>query len=188
MIYDSKGNRKYLTSKEREAFLKAAETTEPQIRTFCTVLAYTGARISECLALSPTNVDLAEKVVVIECLKKRRRGIFRVVPIPDDVLELLVKVHKLDDTPNGRICIWNWGRTTAWRNVKMIMLAAGIRADLAKPKALRHTFGVQGARAGVSLNLLKRWLGHSRLETTSIYVDAIGEEERTIAARMWFSA
>jgi integrase/recombinase XerD len=32
---------------------------------------------------------------------------------------------------------------------------------------------------------VKRWLGHAHLSTTAIYVDAVGEEERGIAARLW---
>ena len=28
-------------------------------------------------------------------------------------------------------------------------------------------------------------LGHSQMETTAIYANAVGEEQQTIAARMW---
>jgi hypothetical protein len=31
----------------------------------------------------------------------------------------------------------------------------------------------------------KKWLGHARLETTAIYLDVSGEEERKLAARLW---
>jgi integrase/recombinase XerD len=40
----------------------------------------------------------------------------------------------------------------------------------------------------VPLNFVQRWLGHSRMETTAIYLQAIGDEERAIAARMWGDA
>jgi integrase/recombinase XerD len=40
-------------------------------------------------------------------------------------------------------------------------------------------------QAGIPLNLLQRWLGHAQLTTTAIYANAVGPEERTIAARMW---
>jgi integrase/recombinase XerD len=33
--------------------------------------------------------------------------------------------------------------------------------------------------------MVQKWLGHAALETTAIYADAIGEEEQTIASRMW---
>jgi integrase/recombinase XerD len=33
--------------------------------------------------------------------------------------------------------------------------------------------------------LVKRWLGHSRLATTEIYSQAIGNEEAQLAAKHW---
>lgn len=55
----------------------------------------------------------------------------------------------------------------------------------ATPKGLRHGFGVAAVQSGVPLNLVQRWLGHAKLETTAIYTNAIGDEERAIAARLW---
>jgi len=53
------------------------------------------------------------------------------------------------------------------------------------PKGLRHSFGIHAIRSGVPLNLVQRWLGHASMTTTAIYLQAIGDEEREIAARMW---
>ncbi len=38
---------------------------------------------------------------------------------------------------------------------------------------------------GVLLNMVSNWMGHSQMETTAIYANAVGEEQQTIAARMW---
>ncbi len=38
------------------------------------------------------------------------------------------------------------------------------------PHSLRHTFASAKAQSGVSPFQLKEWLGHARLDTTSIYV------------------
>lgn len=35
------------------------------------------------------------------------------------------------------------------------------------------------------LNIVQRWLGQARIETTAIYVGVIGEEERTLARVVW---
>jgi hypothetical protein len=32
---------------------------------------------------------------------------------------------------------------------------------------------------------MEKWLGHRNLETAVIYMDAVGDEERELAARMW---
>jgi site-specific recombinase XerD len=47
----------------------------------------------------------------------------------------------------------------------------------------RHGFGVSAVQAGIPVTLLQRWLGHARLETTAIYANVSGPEEREIAGR-----
>ena len=80
-LHDQDGNRKYLTKAERRAFLKAAREEERDRRTFCEMLHYSGARISEVLALTVGRIDLEDKTVTIESLKKRKEGVFRIVPL-----------------------------------------------------------------------------------------------------------
>lgn len=190
MLFDQGGNRKYLTAVERRAFMMAAEQSPPEIETFCLTLAYTGARISEVLALSPARIDVAAGVIVFETLKRRRRGVYRAVPVPTKLLERLDTVHGLSNAkangPHRTDRLWSWGRTTAWERVKRVMRAADIPTASAMPKALRHAFGVHGvAEAEVPLNMMQKWLGHARIETTAIYANAVGREERAIAERMW---
>lgn len=190
-IYDSKGNRKYLTIKERQAFLRVAVEDKPEVHTFCVTLASTGARISEVLALSPQSFDIADQTARIECLKKRQRGIYRAVPVPLGLLSLLNDVHCIRRTQqqsdSNRQRIWPWCRTTAWKHVKTIMVEAGIEGSHANPKGLRHSFGVTALQKEVPLNMVRKWLGHARLSTTAIYADAVGDEERLIAKRWWQS-
>ena len=66
-----------------------------------------------------------------------------------------------------------------------LMARADIAGPQASPKGLRHGFGVACIEKGIQLNLVQRWLGHAQLSTTAIYADAVGEEERYIAARLW---
>lgn len=189
MLYDQQGKRKYLTKGERQAFIAAAKRASPEIETFCLTLAYTGARISEVLALVPLRIDTSANAIIIECLKKRRRGVYRAVPVPSNLLERLNEVHRIDtyrsvaDLSQSRI--WRWSRTTAWSRVRTVMRMANIVHGPNMPKALRHAFGVGGMQAGVPLNLIQRWLGHSDIETTAIYTNVMGDEERELADRMW---
>ena len=190
MLFDRAGRRKYLTIDEWRAFILAAGRAEPHLKSFCMVLAYTGARVSEVRSLTPQSIDLANKAIVIECLKRRRRGIYRSVPVSAELIALLEVTHNLstiaEDT-EGRTCkLWPWSRTTAWARVKSVCEQAKIPKVLAMPRALRHTFGVEGAtRANIPLGTIKRWLGHARLESTIIYCEAVGAEERSLASRMW---
>ena len=81
-LYDLEGRRLYLTSAERDAFLDAATQADRPVRTLCVVLYYTGCRISEARALIPRRVDINGQTIIFESLKKRRRGVFRAVPVP----------------------------------------------------------------------------------------------------------
>jgi integrase/recombinase XerD len=66
-----------------------------------------------------------------------------------------------------------------------VMEQAGIAGPQATPKGLRHGFGVACIEKQIPLHLVQRWLGHAQLTTTAIYANAVGEEERGIAARLW---
>lgn len=189
-LYDKSGTRKYLTATEKNMFIVEAKKERPEIVTFCLSLVYTGARVSEILALKPSRIDMDTKVIVLECLKKRRAGVFRAVPVPEDFLSDLAKVHGIKPgstslpTSEERL-LWTWGRTTAWSYVRRVMIAAGIPDCRAMPKSLRHTFGICATQANVPINILQRWMGHSRISTTAIYSDAVGDEERAFAMRLW---
>jgi integrase len=189
LIYDRAGNRKYLTAAERRLFLRAVENMAPELRTFCRVLSYTGARISEVLALTPAQIDASARLVVLESLKKRRRGVFRAIPLPPNLFDELDRVHHLSDSDSHLGSqsrrLWPWCRTIAWRRVKEGMAAAQVVGPQATPKGLRHSFAVTALQGGVPITMVRRWLGHSRLSTTEIYADAIGPEEQAIAGVLW---
>lgn len=188
-LYSSTGGRKYLNTAERRRFLKAARLADPATRVFCLVLGWSGARISEVLALTPASVDIESGVVSIETLKRRKRGVVRQVPLPKDILRELNRVFRLrflqHDPFLANKRLWTWSRTTAWRHVKAVMAAARVNGTPAVPKGLRHGFGVNAFQANVPPHLVQRWLGHASLRTTSIYGDVMGPEERSFAARMW---
>jgi integrase len=185
MLYDRAGNRKYLTAHERRRFMVATHQQPAPIETFCLTLAYTGARLSEVLSLGAGNIDLAARIVVFESLKKRRQGVYRHVPVPQALLSRLDAEFQLA-ARDTKLRLWPWSRTTAWKHVKAVMAEADIPSFCAMPKALRHSFGVVGiSEARVPLNMMQKWLGHSRIETTAIYANAVGPEERAIARRMW---
>lgn len=184
-LYDTRGQRKYLTGRERAAFIRAAIRTGGPTGTFCAVLALSGARISEVLALTPDRVDKANRAIVFETLKRRERGIFRAVPVPRELIDFLDSVHDLkrDDKRTARL--WPWSRPTAWKRVKAVMRLANVPEAQANPKALRHTFGVEAVQDRIAITLVKKWLGHAKLQSTEIYATPLGREERKLASLMW---
>jgi integrase len=190
-LFDRQGRRLYFTDDERKAFLAAARKAPREVRSFCSTLHYTGCRISEALALTPKSIDLSANVIVFESLKKRRRGVYRPVPVPPELLDTLDMAHGLRQIHKKRGArldepLWPWSRMTAWRRIQEVIDAAGIgKGPHACPKGLRHGFGVVAVSKGIALNMVQKWLGHAQLTTTAIYANAVGEEEQSIAARLW---
>ena len=52
-------------------------------------------------------------------------------------------------------------------------------------KACAKGFAVACIEHQIGLNMVQKWLGHSKLASTAIYANAVGEEERELAARLW---
>jgi integrase/recombinase XerD len=184
-LYTAAGQRKYLTAAERARFLHAALVcSRAELRTLCLTLAYTGCRISEALALTADRVEHEAGFIAIRSLKKRKRAVvIREVPVPAELFRALHEVHRLEARSE---LLWPLSRSRAWQLVKDIMREATIaEGPHMAPKGLRHSFGIHAIRSGVPLNLVQRWLGHASMTTTAIYLQAIGNEEREIAARMW---
>jgi integrase len=191
-LYDTEGRRLYLTSAERDAFLDAATQADRPVRTLCAVLYYTGCRISEALALTPRRIDINGQTIIFESLKKRRRGVYRAVPVPETLIDTLDLAHgireahrrKKDDILDAPL--WPIARNKAWRRVTTVMQAAGIPEGPHRcPKGLRHGYAIHALSKNVPLNMVSKWMGHSQMETTAIYANAVGEEQQSIAARMW---
>lgn len=182
-LFDRQGNRKYLNSSERLRFYEAVlRLSDPAEKSFVLTIFHTGCRISEALALTPSAVDLAERLVVLRTLKQRGKLKHRPIPVPADLLALL-KRQAGSCARNERL--WSFCRTTGWKIIKRCMASAGLDGVKATPKGLRHGFAVACLSADIPLTTLQRWLGHSSLQTTAIYLDFVGEDERGFAARIW---
>lgn len=186
-LYTHGGLRKYLTRLERTHFIEVA-TSWPRrdVATLCLTLAHTGCRISEALGLTGGAVEQSEKFLALRSLKRRNGAVvIREVPIPACLVAILDRNHDLSDRSAP---LWTICRSQAWRLVKDVMHEADVApGPHATPRGLRHGFGLHAVRSGVPLNLVQRWLGHASLKTTAIYLQAMGDEEREIASRMWLT-
>jgi integrase/recombinase XerD len=138
-LFDANGERKYLTQGEAKTLLIVARRADPASRLFCELLYYSGCRCSEGLQITPRRIDTATGKVVFRTLK-RRRAVYRGVPVPRRLLrELLAFANASAIGPDDRL--FPWCRQTAWRRIRSLMDAAGIEGPQATPKGLRHQFG-----------------------------------------------
>jgi len=148
------------------------------------VLLETGARINEALQLKPNDFNLQTNVVRLITLKKKVKNkdkpIFRYIPIHRDLKEALltyaVKYH-IDMHSEERL--FKQSRTAVEeffkKMEKEIQVQSGIKIRIHAHK-FRHTFAVKSILAGVPLNVIQEWLGHSSIFITSIYLKITGRD------------
>jgi integrase len=152
-----------------------------------------GLRSCEVLALELEDVQLADGQIRIHGKGNKKR----LLPLHPDILEVLGHYLRLErpliNAPALFVCLKG-------RRRGQPMTAAGLRSLFrhhrvrsqvrhANPHRLRHSFGADMVRAGISLPALQRLMGHSQISTTLLYVelapqDVWCEYARAIEKRM----
>jgi integrase len=191
-LYAANAERKYTNQTERQRFLEVVGRQTSERYLFCGLLAWTGGRPSEVLALMPMSFQIERRVVILPTLK-RRKPHAREVPIPPGLMAAIDQhfgLRELQRSPEtAKKRLWSWSsRITVWRFVKGGMLEAGVVGRAACPRGLRHGFAVNALQASVPLNIVQKWLGHAHISTTAIYAAVAGPEEMLFAERFWRSA
>ncbi len=182
MLY-TQGIRKYLSEPEREAFLRAAiGFKDSKKRAFALVMYYSGARISEILALLVGRIDYDVEGIVIRSLKQRSKTNYRFIIMPPEVLALLRYITMGKKTHER---VFDFSRTTGWRVIKEIMKQVELEGSRATPKGLRHSYAVAHVSKTTPVNLIQKWLGHRHLSSTVVYMDFVSEEEIAYAKSIW---
>jgi len=146
------------------------------------LLRYTGARVSEVLAVDDRrDLDFRESMVKLPNLKRHRRAgrvRSRMVPLPPVVFGEIGRV--LAEFPQLRGRLFACHRSTVYRYFRARAEEAGIPPHLSHPHVLRHTRALELLRAGVPVTVVQELLGHASLNTTALYLRFSGEEIRTI--------
>jgi len=181
-LFDQEGNRKYLNAAERLRFFQAVNRLEcTRDKSFCLTLYHMGCRISEALEVTRNRVDLEDKIMILRTLKQRKHQRYLDLSIPDDLLGAVK--NQLRHTNTNRL--WDFSRTTGWRVVKRVMTQADLEGIKATPKGLRHSYAIACISASVSLPKLRKWMGHEDINTTTIYLDFVGEDDRELTRKVW---
>jgi site-specific recombinase XerD len=142
------------------------------------LLRHTGMRIGECADLSFDCLRLVgpDSWAIHVPLGKLKTE--RLVPVDAFVCQLVHRLRQLrsqDPLPtDGFLLARPTGRNALIRKLRNfwrdIVATAGITARLV-PHQLRHSFGTEMLRAGVSLPAVMKLLGHLKPEMTMRYVD-----------------
>jgi integrase len=184
-LHNLNGQRKYLNQVELRQFFECTKNQPSHKKLFCQLLLYTGARIAEIHNLTTAHIDFLNQTVILETLKKRKRGFFREILLPEFLLkDLRNYINGLELKDDETKTLWSFSLRTASRYVKTVMSEAGIQDIRRSAKSLRHGYAVRSVQK-VPLTLVSKWLGHYELETTRIYLNILGADERKYARMTW---
>jgi site-specific recombinase XerD len=133
-----------------------------------------GLRSCEVLSLQLEDLQLADAQMRVNGKGNRTR----VLPLPREVIEVLQNYLRLErpltNSPSLFVCLKGRHRGQSMTPAGLRSLfrshRSGCRIPQANPHRLRHTFGSDMVRAGISLPALQHLMGHSQIHTTMLYV------------------
>lgn len=138
-------------------------------RCFLLLMSQTGLRGAELAALSPSDIDFANALLVLPADKTKGQQRGRTLPLLANVLELIQRVST-DDS------ILNWSVSSLRNVLKELVERAGIKKRVTL-HTLRKTFATHLLRSGADARTVQALLGHRSLTTTASYLAPIGAED-----------
>ena len=165
----------YMTKDEVRDVLEGIEN-KPLNHLLINFLWQTGARITEALSVKVSDIDFYSKVVHMPSLKKQRPQI-KTIPLQGELLGELGAYIGQEGLKKGDR-IFSITRQHAHRIVRDACIEAGIEKARAHPHVLRHSFSVNAVLQRVPLPILQKWLGHSDIKNTMVYLQILSQDTR----------
>lgn len=149
------------------------------IKAIIQTLFYTGLRISECLSMTIDDVNLTEKIILVQKGKGNKQ---RLVPISAKLLPIL-EAYKNKTRPKYVdseyfFALSKTGRVSD-QYVNRVLNETTKKLGWKKKvtcHVLRHSFASNLVRNNVHIVKIQKLLGHADLKTTSIYVHSDQEQ------------
>jgi integrase/recombinase XerD len=189
----------FLTEAEVEALLKAPDHTSwtgRRDQALLLVAVQTGLRISELIGLRRNDVHLGVGAHLV-CHGKGRKE--RVTPLTAPTVNILRSwFAERNASPTDSLFPTRTGKPMSRDAIERRIALHAARAaatcpTLAKKNVtahvLRHTAAMRLLEAGIDPTVIALWLGHERVDTTTIYLHAhLGIKERALARTQMPSA
>ena len=145
--------------------LKRNREAHPRDTTLIEVSMNTGARPSEILAVTASDLDKSSNTVFIRGIKGSRD---REIPLPPELFARVLSLAK-NLKPEERVFpIALRTYQTIWHNYRPAKKGV---------KSLRHSFALRLYERTKDVRLVQMALGHRYLNTTQIYVDYVYNQE-----------
>ena len=172
----------YLEANEVAAIIGAAD--DPCARLLMLEQWRAGLRVSEALDLevSDLSLDTENPTLRVRSGKGRRA---RVVPVHPELATALRLALSYGTVREGRLVdvhrstAWRWVQTAVRRAEELGAIPQGRRVGT---HTLRHSYARHLLMNGVPINYLSRWLGHSSIQTTLIYLELVPDPTGNLAS------
>jgi len=165
-----------LEKNESASFLDSIDISTPaglRDRAICELIYSAGLRVSECVGLILSAIDLQEEeMIVIGKGNKERLVIFGdiakhyLIAYINEVRPLWLKAR------TDKVFLNQKGTPLTTRSVQRIMKAINLSTGITKkitPHTFRHSFATDMLNGGADLKTVQELLGHSSISTTQIY-------------------
>ena len=172
----------YLEAHEVNAIIRAAD--DPRARLLMLEQWRAGLRVSEALALEVADLSLDVELPTLRVRSGKGRK-SRIVPVHPELGAAFQTALAYGNISEGHII--DAHRSTAWRWVQKAVERAEQLGALPPGREIgTHTFRHSYARHllmnGIPINYLSRWLGHSSIQTTLIYLELVPDPTGSLAA------
>ena len=167
----------YLEADEVNAIIRAAPS--PKSKLLMLEQWRAGLRVSEALPVAPYGHSDAQGTF------RQGRGKTRLVPVHPELHGALSSALAYGDISQGRIVeahpttAWRWVQAAVKRAEELEAIAPGKRVGT---HTLRHSYARHLLMNGIPINYLSRWLGHSSIQTTLIYLELVPDPTGSLAS------
>jgi integrase/recombinase XerD len=157
-----------------------------QETTLLEMLFSTGMRVSEVSGVTIGHVDLDRQVISVHGKGNRERGIPIVCSAFQETLLEQIEWRRLNGgTASSSLFVSRRGTRLSDQSIRAILRrhAKNIGTKRVTPHMLRHTVATLLLEDGVDLRHIQRFLGHSSITTTTIYVHVSERSQRRVLAQ-----
>ena len=171
----------YLESDEVNAVIRAAE--DPRAKLLMLTQWRAGLRVSEALGLEVRDLSLDSDLPTVRVRSGKGRKA-RVVPVHPELAVGFRMALSYGNVREGRLIeahrstAWRWVQAAVERAEKLGAIAPGRRVGT---HTLRHSYARHLLVNGIPINYLSRWLGHSSIQTTLIYLELVPDPTGSLA-------
>jgi len=172
-----------LENHEVKEILSQTDTTTltgARDRAVLALLYNTGARVQEIIDLNISDLNMQNPMQVILTGKGKKQ---RIVPLYAQTIQAIqhyLNLRKTAGIEHERLClnskkkpISRFGIAYLIRKyvIKATPKCSSLHKKTVSPHTFRHTTALHLIQSGVDITVVKDWLGHASIKTTSLYVE-----------------